>query len=96
MLDTEHQKSQERQGEMACVKVNVLHVHETQLRLRGIPWLWIESYKSHGLDEINDDDNSGMSSPFCLFKELLLYNFIAHHGDVRERSWPVSPKACQL
>ena len=68
LLETEHQKSQERQGEMACVKVNdVLHAHKTQRRLRGIPWLWVESLKTHGLDEINDDDNSGMSSTFCLF-----------------------------
>jgi len=72
LLETEYQKSQERQGEMTCVKVNVLHAHKTQCRLRGIPWLWVESPKSHGLDEINDDDNSGMSSAFCLFKELLL------------------------
>lgn len=50
LLETEHQKSQERQGEMASVKVNVLRAHKTQHRLRGIPWLWVESPKSHGLD----------------------------------------------
>lgn len=96
-LKIEHQKSQERQGEIACVKVNVLHVHKTQHRLRGIPWLWDESPKSHGLDEINDDDNSGMSSTFCLFLRAVIKQFglsaIANHVDVRKRSWPVSPQS---
>lgn len=64
--EAEHQKLQERKGEMTCV--NVFHAYEIQHKLKGIPWLWVESAKSHGLDEINDHDNSGMFSPFSFFK----------------------------
>lgn len=65
MVETEHQKSQDRDGEMSSVNVNFLHAHKTQRRLRGIPWLWVESPKSHGLHEKNDD-SVGMSGASCL------------------------------
>lgn len=67
LLETEEQKCQERQGERACVEVYVLHAHKIHCMLRGIPWLWVESHESHGLDETKEDDNSDMSSSFCLY-----------------------------
>lgn len=65
LIETEHQKSQDREGEITSVNVNVLHAHKTQRRLRDIPWLWVESPKSHGLDE-NNDDSAGVSGASCL------------------------------
>lgn len=95
LIETEHQKSRDREGEMSSVKVYVLHAHKTQRRLRGIPWLWVESPKSHGLGEINDD-SAGMSIASCLFLRAIIKQFclsvLANHVDVRERSRLVSPQ----
>lgn len=76
LLETDQQKCQEKQAEMACVEVYVLHAYKIHCMFRGIPWLWVESHKSRGLSETNEDDSSDMSSSFCLFWELLLNNFV--------------------
>lgn len=70
----------------------VFHAYKIECRLRGIPQFGAESAKSHGLDKINDHDNSGMFSLFSFLRAIIkqyCLSAAANHEDVRDRSWPV-------